>query len=417
MKIESTIKIYRNELVIYYKHQNETLRLPLGIQLSKKEINSSKEVIEKKYNQLTEVKKKKLEIDELIIQAIEAHEVNRVLYVKSNLKENGEYVFKNCSTQKPIQNDNLTSLYSEFLNEYYLSKNRLKDGTKKVWKTGLTDITNFVNSQNKYKNLADVDSDFINAFQDYLLECTDIIDEEKVIKYTGRTISKKTQCMKKFIRTNKRNLSFIYSNDDNKKVTIYASDVITFTDEEYQQILNYEAENVKEQKIKDMTIVMCSTSLNISDMKQIDDSFINDKNILDLNRKKSGTKQLLPLNSITLEILKRYNYNMNLVSDPIYNREVKKMLKKIPIFLKKCGYTDTHNAETKSKPKYQLISSRTCRKYFITYCIKQGMPLDQITLLVGHSDIKQIKYYMSKMQDVQLVSPILEKLSSITKVV
>lgn len=322
MNTESTLKIYRNQLVIYYKHNNEVLRLSTGIYPNQKEFDdSSKNLIGKKEKHNIDVKKKKLEIDELILRAIDDHSSNRVIYVKSKIaeKENKKIKHEVSNTSKNKKTEtidgannkqSLIYLYNEFLNEHYLSKNRIKKGTQKVWKTGLTDITKFVNYQHKYKNISDVDEDFINDFQDYLSECTDVIENEKVLKYTGRTITKKTQCIKKFIRTRKKDLTFIFSNDNHKKVQVYSSEVVTFTDVEYDLIKNYQVENLEEQKIKDMTLVMCSTSLNISDLKQINKAFIDSNNVLQLNRTKSHTAQYIPLNKLTIEILERNNYCM-----------------------------------------------------------------------------------------------------------
>ncbi len=398
MKIESSIVLYRNRVTIYFKHSKSTLRHNTGIIVND----------EKQFNQIVKrnisfIQPIKRMIDDLIVEAINNNCSNRVEYIKSKLDKQQQLV----DGEVAANNLNLVDMYQKFYDDVYKNDNTISDNTKETWLTGLTDFKEFTASQTKYKKIVDIDDKFVITVQKYFQN--KLNEDGTRPKYTGRTIKKKLQCFSKFVRHYDELIDIsVVNKNQNIKTKAHQTEVVTFDDVEFDFLKNYQAKTSKEQDTIDMTIIMCATGLNIGDMFCIQKEFIRG-GVLEFSRSKSKANVKIPLNKLAVDILEKHNYNMNLMSDQVYNIRLRNILQSIDIFNCTFSYKSPYTGLYIFEPKYKLLSSKSCRKYFITKCIQTNLlSLDQLIIIVGHKNINQIKFYMSKVLNVDKVRSVLD---------
>lgn len=132
----------------------------------------------------------------------------------------------------------------------------------------------------------------------------------------------------------------------------------------------------------DMFLFSCYTGLAYSDLVKIkkDDIIMIDgkPHIID-NRKKTGGKYKLRMLPKAMEILERYNYNLNLMLNQNANKCLEKIEKKIG--LKK------------------HISMHVGRHTFATLALSSGVRIETVSRMLAHADIKTTQIYAKVLQE------------------
>jgi hypothetical protein len=99
---------------------------------------------------------------------------------------------------------------------------------------------------------------------------------------------------------------------------------------------------------------------------------------------------IIPLNPISESILKKYNNELPEFSKTEMDRRLTLlwviMSQSIPSLNEKTLYKYYIGSEMIEEyyPKHQLLSFHTSRKYFISYLVFKGVPIDQIRKFSGH---------------------------------
>lgn len=391
MQVESKIVIYRNKVTIYYKHV-KAFRYNTGVSvLDEKSFNTKQQLLKgelAKHNEY--IWNLKRSVDRIILDGINSNVTNRVDYLNSKFNKQKQLV----DAEVAYDGLDIIELYKKFYKDEYENNNDIAKRTKETWKSGITHFENFINSQSKYKKLNDIDSSFVATVQKYFTQ--QLNEDGTKPKYTKQTIKKNVFIFRRLLKHNQNKIGrdIVNDNFDTKIVTSNKTAIVTFTDKEFEAIKNYKTDILKEQMCIDVCVFLCCTGLNISDMHQIQKEFIDETNTLRLSRNKSKNDCVIPLNDISLNILKKYNYNMCLFNQNIFNLWLKKVLKKMDIFNTKISFKSSHTDLFEVDYKYNKITSNSCRKYFITKCIEMNLPLNSIIEMIGHRNLNRLKYYM-----------------------
>jgi integrase len=139
-------------------------------------------------------------------------------------------------------------------------------------------------------------------------------------------------------------------------------------------------------KARDMFIFACYTGLAYSDLIKVsrDDIFRegNDLCIVD-KRQKTGTQYNIILLPKALEILERYNYNINLMTNQKCNDNLKLIahMANIPINL----------------------TMHVGRHTFATWALSRGVSIETVSKMLAHSDVGTTERY-AKVLPAALVS-------------
>jgi integrase len=174
-------------------------------------------------------------------------------------------------------------------------------------------------------------------------------------------------------------------------IRVHRKEIIALT---YDELLLLENVNVSEsteqQKSKDMFLLGCYTGLRISDLKRLNETRIVEgriKMILQKNKK----EVTIPLRDEARHLLEKYEMAAPKISEQQLNESIKTVcdkagINKIMTIKKNVAGKDIEQR----KPKFQLITSHTASKTFITLAPKRfDMTPAEIAAIVG-KDLKTL---------------------------
>ena len=139
--------------------------------------------------------------------------------------------------------------------------------------------------------------------------------------------------------------------------------------------------NGRLEKVRDLFLFQCFTGLAYADMAQLtkeDFQFNGEQIFIKKCRVKTGISYLTVLIDEAVEIVKRYNFELPVLSNQKYNSYLKEIADL-------CGIT---------KPMHTHIGRHT----FATYMLNKGVSIEVVAKMLGHSNIKQTQHY-SKLVD------------------
>lgn len=168
---------------------------------------------------------------------------------------------------------------------------------------------------------------------------------------------------------------------DHFKVARGKSEGIKFlTEEERDAIDNLELFGMPE-KVRDMFIFSCYTGLSYSDMVKITkkDIFKDGNNFcIRDKRKKTNTPYTIILLPRPLEILKKYNYNLNLMTNQKCNENLKLIANMANI--------------------HKNLTMHMGRHTFATWALKSGVDISTVSKMLAHSSVAMTEKYAQVLQ-------------------
>lgn len=266
----------------------------------------------------------------------------------------------------------------------------------------------------------DVDQSIINSFMTYL---------EKDCGYMKKTRSKYLKNFKQILSDSEK--LGLHKNSVAKNLvvslTVKESDKareIFLTKEELERFYDMELEGFEE-IVRDVFLIGCYTAQRFGDFSSINESCIGvtakGVRVIRLEQEKTGNTVVVPIMDERLEILlKKYNYTVPPVTDQAMNRTIKeigrKLSKTVPSLARKERTLlkkqeklaeergdKTFERDTFGyvvKPRWQMISTHTCRRSAITNMYLSGkFTIPQMMSVSGHRDERQFKEYVKLNQD------------------
>ncbi len=137
--------------------------------------------------------------------------------------------------------------------------------------------------------------------------------------------------------------------------------------------------------VRDRFLVGCFTALRFSDYSTINTSNIIKGNF-EVKTKKTGTKVIIPIHPIIIDIIKRNKGDLpSLPSQQSFGKTIKRICKKAKI-VHEVLYERTIGTKIvrKKMPKWELVSSHTARRTGATNMYISGIPVFRIMLITGH---------------------------------
>lgn len=241
---------------------------------------------------------------------------------------------------------------------------------------------------------------FIEMLEDYLTKDATNSKGEKGL--TVNTIGKQFKNLKVFLNwcfQNEYVVKFDTSHIISKQEEV---DNIYLKQEEIDSIYNLKDLNEDEKLIRDLFIIGAEAGLRFCDFTRLKPRYIDDvEEKLTLNPPKSESNKKarvkIPISTKFREILNQRNG-----IPPIYNSDSASFNKKIRKLAEKAGITSQVVIYRKIGgklienvyPKYELVSSHTCRRTFCTLKFLDGMPAQGIMKFTGHKTERSFLRYL-----------------------
>lgn len=177
------------------------------------------------------------------------------------------------------------------------------------------------------------------------------------------------------------------------------NDKIALMDDEITLLYNYKCKDPKDEEIKDLFLLECTTGQRISDIDKIANNIEtkNDRTYINLVQDKGVYKiEVDIIFQMALDIIKKYNYNLPTYDRYTYNKRIKLIARKAGIKGKEiitkqeAGQSEVKQFE---KERWELISSHVGRCTFVTLLSLRGFHYNEISRYTGHRELKMVQLY------------------------
>ena len=169
----------------------------------------------------------------------------------------------------------------------------------------------------------------------------------------------------------------------------------TITKSELYELMNLDIQNPHTQFIRDLFVFCCWTGMRWSDLVTIEKNQIKqtDQGIAIIKKAiKTKDKFTVYLTNESAEILVRYDYNFDRITNPAYNRELKKFLKSTGLF----NDTTDFYVDGRYLERWEAISIHRGRDSFITILLGENIPSNAIMQYTGHKQLRTLEGYIDK---------------------
>jgi integrase len=175
------------------------------------------------------------------------------------------------------------------------------------------------------------------------------------------------------------------------------SDKIYLTAKEISRIRTTQLSgSEKLEKIRDMFVIACHTGLRFSDLIRLQPSnFSTEEKILRIRTQKTDATVYIPLSPETMNICKKYNFQLPRLSNSTFNTCLKEvgrqagLVEEVELLISK-----GNRKIRRTVPKYQLITSHTARRSFATNAFLANVPNISIMQITGHTTEKAFMKYI-----------------------
>lgn len=174
----------------------------------------------------------------------------------------------------------------------------------------------------------------------------------------------------------------VFDNEDFVKITEETED-IALTENEIERIYKVEMDEPHYDLARDWFVLDCYKGLRVSDLLSITQRDFEGEYFEFVN-KKTGAQVALPVHPFVREIIKKHGGIPPKISDVKLNKYIKEVARKAKLN-SSFVYTITKGGrlQTIRCKKWEMVSSHTCRRSFITNLLKMGLPHAQVMRLAG----------------------------------
>lgn len=262
-----------------------------------------------------------------------------------------------------LYKNRLSGSFEEFVSERMQTRSDIQEVTRKNHRR----LSNALEAFGRIKLFSDLTAQHIREFDDWLHQRG----------YTQTTVAAYHKFMKNYI-----NLAM---SDGLISENPYAGIRIDkgkhklrkfLTEDELRSILSFESDDPSTRRARDLFVFQCFTGFAYADLAKFDFSTarkVDGRYVIRDVRQKSGEEFYVVLLPPALEILKRYNFNLPIISNQKYNSALKAVAAGAGL-------------------KFNL-TSHMGRHTFATYCINHGIGIETIAAMLGHSNIKTTQIY------------------------
>ena len=339
-----------------------------------KELVEIEKVAYKMFNSFTDTFKRKPNSEEL-----------------KNLIEQ-EY-FQNNPMFKKVDKKTILDYFDDYIETI---KSTTAHTTVQKYKQAKENFKDFQKDKKRIYNTEMIDLKLRNEYVEYLIETK---------KYAPTTVYRKM----KFLRTV---LYFIENLGIKVNPFLHNSrfltkdievDNIALSENEIDEMERLNLSNNKRlEQVRDLFLVACYTGQRFSDLNKINQSNIIDDEYIAIRQQKTNEQLTLPLLKVVKTILVKYSYKLPKISNVKFNEYIKDVAKLCETLNKQ------YNGDNK-KVRWQMISSHTARRTFVTLNYGKGVDLDTLKLGTGHKQTKTLQTYI-KMNDKQKADLLRSKL-------
>jgi integrase len=316
-----------------------------------------------------------------------------------------EWMDNSFLTEKSVQaaESDFYKRFEEFLQSRTRSVSLL---TTKKFNTLKTRLKEFEKEKHYKITFDSIDLIFYDKFKDFLLSQKIMRSEKEETGLLNDSISKYFATLKTFMqwsldRNYHSNTTFKHNQFSAKKKS--KNEIVTLSEEELMRIYKLDlSDNPYQEKVRDLFYFAAFTGQRWSDVEQFRKEDIRDGWWI-FESKKTKESMRIPFTGFTLpalEILKKYDYDLPVLIQQTFNKEIKNIGGKAqitePVTL--IRYSGSKKI-IDTKPKNEFMSSHMARRSCVTILLQRGVPATTVMKLTGHKDLKTLMRYENTSED------------------
>lgn len=235
---------------------------------------------------------------------------------------------------------------------------------------------------------------FSNITEEFYTEFVDYSLEDK--QHINNTFSRNLGLLKAFLNWSvDKGYTYNLKYRKFKKKKLVITNQVALTISDLRKLLSLEFESTRLEKVRDIFIFACVTGMRFGELRLISKRNIEGDSLL-LKEEKSTEKEQrnIPLNSMAMYILRKYDFELPLIANQKFNVYIKEVFKE-------AGYNqEVEKSVARGKETirdrmlyYERINSHTARRTFITLMKEEGMSDKLISKITGHKDMKTLNQY------------------------
>jgi len=270
-----------------------------------------------------------------------------------------------------------TDLLQDFASEYYSMYS--KEATLKLHLRYINTIGDALKKINKYTiRLSDCDSYFLDQLAHNFINA-----QKYSVGYTKRLFGFIKSAFK--YAFNRRFIERNYA-DEYKLPFRNESEVVYLEEWELDKITRHEFDATL-QRSADMFTIQCYTGLAYVDLKNLNASHLvrDDYKAMWIHiqrQKVKGAVCVIPVISKVLTILRKYDFDLPVLSNQKYNDALKKIATEVGI--------------------HKRLTTHVGRKTYGTLLLNKDVPIETVSKLLGHSDIHVTQKYYAKVLHIKV---------------
>lgn len=275
----------------------------------------------------------------------------------------------------------------------------LANSTIKQYRSTFLHLSNFHSAYGYEYSIEEVDMNYYDDFIYFLR------NKQHGIKKDS-TIGKYVKTLKSALRWAKSRGYIIHADVETKNFKVFESEkkVFYLTEPEVELLMKLDLrDSLRLCRVRDRFVFNCYVGLRVGDLSSLSSKQIKsvklesqEFKVVELITQKQKKRTIVPLKSIPLDILKKYDYSLPKISDQKNNQYLKELLRRAGIV------RDVEISPGIFQPLYELATSHLAVKTFITLCHKWGIPTRHVSEITGKTE-KVINQYYYAVSDEDLI--------------
>jgi integrase len=265
-------------------------------------------------------------------------------------------------------------------------------GTWKILQTVFWLLKSYAEERTSGLNYENIDFAFFSDFKAWLFAPPRLHSSN----YAAKVISVIRQFMRDAQRRGYHNKTD-YQGFTVKKIK---TTKITLCFEELEALYSLDlSKNQRLERVRDLFLIGAYTGLRFSDFSRIHSNHIETvegNTILNITTQKTGEPVSIPLLTIPLALLRKYNFEAPKISNQKMNVYLKElgqlagMTGKMLVTGSKGGKREDSTAE-----KWEKLTTHVCRRSFATNFYRDNVPINVLMKITGHATERQFMQYIA----------------------
>jgi integrase len=264
--------------------------------------------------------------------------------------------------------------------------------TIKSYRTLVNHLTAYAKLRRLKLEFAHVDAPFVEGFKTYLL---------RTVGLANTSINNNVKYLKAFLNaTFEQGLHDLAHFKRFRKLEAVAPEVVYLTAAEKLRLFQVPLAHLPAlEQTRDVFLFECETGLRFSDVQALRPEQVSEGYLL-LTTQKTADLLRVPLSPLAQGILARYvghreGRALPVKSNQKTNADLKILgrLARLDMPTTTTQHKGSERVQT-TRPKYDLISTHTARRTFVTLALEGGMRPETVMRITGHKDYKTLHRYL-----------------------